>query len=301
MAKTDIITLDLNFQNSPNAIACYLIRHSTGGVLVECGPGSTREELKAGLARNGLGVSDVTHVLLTHVHLDHAGAAGWMARQGAQIVVHPVGAPHLISPERLLASAARIYGDRMNELWGEFQAVPASHVTVPQDGREIAIGNLRFVPVDTPGHAEHHYAYLFEGTCFSGDVGGVRILPNRYLRIPMPPPELNLQKWRRSLARLRSEAFDRIAPTHFGIHADCVWHLQAVERGLDEVERWLEHAMAGDPGIEELRAAFTDWMTAQAAEHGLPAEALRALEFANPVGMSADGLFRYWNKVRLAR
>ena len=81
MAKTDIVTLDLNFQHSSNAIACYLIRHSTGGVLVECGPGSTREELKAGLSQNGLGLSDVTHVLLTHVHLDHAGAAGWMARQ----------------------------------------------------------------------------------------------------------------------------------------------------------------------------------------------------------------------------
>ena len=300
MAKTDIVTLDLNFQHSSNAIACYLIRHSTGGVLVECGPGSTREELKAGLSQNGLGLSDVTHVLLTHVHLDHAGAAGWMARQGAQIFVHPIGAPHLISPDRLLASAARIYGDRMNELWGEFQAVPESHITVPQDGQEIAIGNLRFVPIDTPGHAEHHYAYLFEGTCFSGDVGGIRILPHPYVRIPMPPPELNLQKWRRSIARLRGEAFDRIAPTHFGIHSDRLWHLRAVERCLDVAERWLEHSMAGNPEIEELRAAFTEWMTAQGAEQDLPPEVLRAYEFANPPGMSADGLFRYWNKVRLA-
>jgi len=299
MAKTDIITLDLNFQQSPNAIACYLIKHSSGAVLVECGPGSTQEALTAGLARNGLGLSDVTHVLLTHIHLDHAGAAGCMARHGAQIFVHPVGAPHLISPDRLLASAARIYGDRMKELWGDFEPVPESHVTVPRDRQEIVIGNLRFVPIDTPGHAEHHYAYSFEDTCFSGDVGGVRILPHAYLRIPMPPPELDLQKWRRSVARLRGEAFDRIAPTHFGIHEDPVSHLQAVERSLDEAESWLEHAMAGHPEIEELRAAFTEWMSGQGAAQDLPVQALRAYEFANPAGMSADGLFRYWNKVRL--
>jgi glyoxylase-like metal-dependent hydrolase (beta-lactamase superfamily II) len=299
MAKTDIVTLDLNFQNSAKAIACYLIRHSTGAVLIECGPGSTREGLTAGLARHGLETRDVTHVLLTHVHLDHAGAAGWMARQGAQILVHPVGAPHLINPERLLASARRIYGDQMDALWGEFEAVPESRITVPQDGQEIAIGSLRFLPIDTPGHAEHHYAYIFEGTCFSGDIGGVRIIPHSYVRIPMPPPELNLQKWRRSIARLRGESFERIAPTHFGIHEDAVWHLQTVERCLDEAERWLEQAMVGRPGIEDLRSAFTEWMTGQGALQDLPAIALQAYAFANPPGMSADGLFRYWNKVRL--
>ncbi len=300
MAKTDIVTLDLNFQGTQNAIASYMLRHSTGVVLVESGPGSTLEGLKAGLSRNGFKPSDVTHVLLTHIHLDHAGAAGWLARQGAQILVHPVGAPHLISPERLLASATRIYGDRMEELWGEFLPVPETQLTVVHDGQEITIGNLRFVPIDTPGHAEHHYAYLFEGTCFSGDVGGVRVFPHPYLRIPMPPPELNLQKWRLSIARLRGEAFERIAPTHFGIHADPVWQLQAVERGLDEAERWLERAMAEHPGIERLRVDFNDWMVAQSIEQNLPPEAVKAYELANPTGMSADGLFRYWNKVRCA-
>jgi glyoxylase-like metal-dependent hydrolase (beta-lactamase superfamily II) len=298
MAHTDIVTLDLNFQNSPHAIACYLIRHSTGAILVESGPGSTLEALKSGLRQLGLAPTDVTHVLLTHIHLDHAGAAGWLARQGAQIFVHPVGAPHLVSPERLLASARRIYGDRMDELWGEFLAVPESRISVPQDGEEIDVGGHRFVPIDTPGHAEHHYAYLFEGTCFSGDVGGVRVLPHRYLRVPMPPPELNLEKWRRSIARLRQEAFDRIAPTHFGMHPDPDWQLAAVEHGLDEAERWMEHAMQDQPAIEDLRTAFEKWMDAQGRHESLSDHALEAYRLANPPGMSADGLLRYWTKVR---
>ena len=133
MAKTSIITLDLNFQGKTQAIASYLIRHSGGAVLIESGPGSTLAGLQAGLAANGLRVSDVTHVLLTHIHLDHAGAAGWWARQGARIHVHPIGAPHLIVPDKLLASATRIYGDMMDQLWGEFLAVPEDRLVVQRD------------------------------------------------------------------------------------------------------------------------------------------------------------------------
>ena len=136
MAETSIVTLDLNFQGLPQAIATYLIRHRDTAVLVECGPGSTLEALRAGLAANGLSPRDVTHVLLTHIHLDHAGAAGWMAAQGAKILVHPVGAPHLQNPEKLLRSAQRIYGDQMDALWGDFRPVPESSLQVPSDGEE---------------------------------------------------------------------------------------------------------------------------------------------------------------------
>ena len=130
MAKTDVITLDLNFQGKTQTIASYLIRHSSGVVLIESGPGSSITGLRTGLAANGLTVSDVTHVLLTHIHLDHAGAAGWLARQGAQIYVHPVGAPHMLNPEKLLASAGRIYGDQMEKLWGEFLPVPKERLII---------------------------------------------------------------------------------------------------------------------------------------------------------------------------
>jgi len=304
MAQTRVITLDLKFQGRARAIASYLIRRPKGDavVLIESGPGSTLPGLEAGLAKEGLSPRDVTHVLLTHIHLDHAGAAGWLARQGAEIYVHRVGAPHMINPEKLLASATRIYGDRMDSLWGEFLPVPEDKLRVPGDNEEIEIGDLRFLPINTPGHAEHHYAYIFEDICFSGDVGGVRIPGYQYLRVPMPPPELHLERWHESIKRLQKEKFARIVPTHFGIYDDPEWQLREVEKGLDDAERWLEQTMSEDPSIpiEALRQSFTEWMVEQATEMGLSEDVVNAFTVANPPGMSTDGLLRYWKKVRSA-
>lgn len=300
MASTRVVTLDLNFQGKPHAIAAYLIRHSDAVVLIECGPGSTLSALEAGLAEEGLSPRDVTHVLLTHIHLDHAGASGWLARHRAEVYVHPVGAPHMLDPEKLIASASRIYGDRMELLWGEFLPVPESQLRVPEDAEEIVIGNLKFLPINTPGHAEHHYSWLFEDILFSGDVGGVRIPGFPYLRVPMPPPELHIERWHESIARLRRQKFARIAPTHFGVFDDPQWQLDEVEKGLDAASRWLEDVMPSDPPIEELRQRFTDWMMAEEAKMGLDEEVARAYELANPPGMSADGLQRYWKRVKRA-
>jgi len=298
MAKTPVITLDLNFQGRKQAIAAYLIPHSSGLVLIECGPGSTLSALQAALAEEGYAPRDVTHLLLTHIHLDHAGAAGWLARQGAEVYVHPLGAPHMLNPEKLLASAARIYGDQMDMLWGEFLSVPEDRLKIPDDTQEIVIGDLRFLPINTPGHAEHHYAYLFEDVCFSGDIGGVRIPGFPYLRVPMPPPELHLERWRASIRRLRTFKFSRIAPTHFGLFDDPEWQLSAVEKGLADAERWLEEVMPTDPPVEALRGMFTDWMEEQGRAMGLSESVYEAYTLANPLGMSADGLLRYWKKVR---
>jgi len=300
MAKTRIVTLDLNFQGRPHAIASYLIRSGDAVVIIESGPGSTLSSLEAGLVNEGLSPRNVTHVLLTHIHLDHAGAAGWLANQGAEIYVHPVGAPHMLNPEKLLASATRIYGDRMESLWGEFLPVPENRLTIPNDAEEIAIGDLRFIPINTPGHAEHHYAYLFEDICFCGDVGGVRIPGYPYLRVPMPPPELHIERWHESVARLRAAKPARLAPTHFGIYDDPEWQLDEVEKGLNSAARWLEGVMTSDPSIEELRGAFTEWMITEGERAGLSEEVLEAYELANPPGMSADGLMRYWKKVKNA-
>ena len=297
---TPIHTLDLNFQNKTHAIASYLIRDGDSVVLIESGPGSTLTSLEAGLASQGLSFADVTHVLLTHIHLDHAGAAGRLAGYGAQVYVHPVGAPHLLNPEKLLASAGRIYGERMESLWGEFLPVPQDQLHVVEDAQEIQIGNLRFVALSTPGHAEHHHVYLFEDVCFSGDVGGVRIPGYPYLRVPMPPPELHIEKWRATLKRLREQKFARIAPTHFGIYENPEWQLREVEKNLDAAERWLEATMPADPPVDELRASFTAWIEEEGRQQNLDADAVKAYELANPLGMSADGLQRYWKKVRMA-
>jgi len=298
MAQTHIVTLDLNFQGRSHAIASYLIRQGDAVVLIESGPGSTLSALQAGLAQEGLSASDVTHVMLTHIHLDHAGAAGWLAQHGAEIYVHPIGAPHLLNPEKLIASATRIYSDRMEALWGEFLPVPEKQLKVANDAEEIRIGDLKFIPLNTPGHAEHHYSYLFEDIVFSGDVGGVRIPGYPYLRVPMPPPELNLERWHESIARLRSVKPARIAPTHFGIYADVAWHLREVEKGLDSAARWLAVTMTTEPPIEELRQSFTDWMMKEGEQIGLDETVVKAYEVANPLGMSADGLLRYWKKIK---
>ena len=300
MAQTRIVTLDLNFQGRPHAIASFLIRRGDAVVLIESGPGSTLAALQAGLAQEGLSASDITHVLLTHIHLDHAGAAGWLAKQGAEIYVHPIGAPHMLNPEKLIASATRIYGDRMESLWGEFLPVPEDQIKIPNDAEEIVIGDLRFIPINTPGHAEHHYVYLFEDIAFCGDVGGVRIPGYQYLRVPMPPPELHLERWHASVNRLRKEKPSRIAPTHFGIFDDVEWQLREVEKGLDSAARWLEETMTSEPPIDQLRQSFTDWMMKEGEQIGLDADVVKAYELANPLGMSADGLLRYWKKVKMA-
>ncbi|GAB4483681.1 MAG: MBL fold metallo-hydrolase [Anaerolineales bacterium] len=295
-----VIPLDLQFQGHPDSIACYLLPQRDGAALVECGAGATVPALTAALAAQGYALTDISHVFLTHIHLDHAGAAGFLARQGAQIFVHPVGAPHLLNPEKLIASATRIYGDQMGPLWGDFLAVPAEKLTVLQDGEEITVGGLRLTAFHTPGHAEHHIAYQLEDLCFTGDVGGVRISSYPYLRLPFVPPELHLEKWRATIERLQTLDIRRVAPTHFGIFDDADWHFSAILRALKTVSAWLEEIMPADPPVEELRARFLTWMDAQADEMRLPPEVRQAYLLANPLGMSADGMYRYWKKFRAA-
>jgi glyoxylase-like metal-dependent hydrolase (beta-lactamase superfamily II) len=298
MSKHQIFTLDLNFMGISGAIASYLIPHSTGAVLVECGPGSTLPALLEGLSQHGLSPTNITDVFLTHIHLDHAGAAGWLARQGARIHVHPVGAPHMQNPEKLLSSAARIYGDKMGTLWGEFLPVPPEKLSVIQDNDVITVDGMSFQATDTPGHADHHHVYLLEDTLFSGDIGGVRLAGTHHVRLPMPPPELNLIKWRHSLEQLKELKFTRIAPTHFGIFSDAQQHLSILEKELDDISAWVEAIMPGDPPVDEINHLLIDWYQQRAMQAGVPVEQLQGYESANPSWMSGYGIQRYWRKVR---
>jgi glyoxylase-like metal-dependent hydrolase (beta-lactamase superfamily II) len=297
--KPTVHTLDLNFLGISGTIAAYLIPHSHGTLLVECGPGSTKANLVEGLRNHGLTPRDISDVLLTHIHLDHAGAAGWLARQGATIHVHEVGAPHLIEPERLLSSAARIYGDMMESLWGEFLPVPAEKLVSHSDGDIIQVGGLSFRALDTPGHAYHHFAYLFDDICFSGDIGGVRMAGTRHLRVPMPPPEFHLEKWRLSVERLKNEKFSFIAPTHFGIFDDPGWHLDALSKALDEVEGWMEEVLPTEPPNDRLNDAFLQWSRDRSLSEGLDPALLELYEAANPSWMSSAGIQRYYRKYRI--
>ncbi len=295
----EIFTLDLNFQNCPNAIASYLIPHQEGLTLIESGPGSTQNDLDRNLQELGYRIEEITHVLLTHIHLDHAGAAGWLAKQsGAKVYVHQRGAPHLLDPSKLLASATRIYQDKMDELWGDFLPVPKEQLVILEDGMEIQVGSYTFRALDTPGHANHHMAFILDEICFSGDVGGVRIASagEKHLRIPMPPPEFHPPRWRESVIKLKKEKITRIAPTHFGFFDDVEWHLDSVLNELDAAEEWMQMIMPREYPIEVLRKEFLNWVKNRSLELGVGKVTLDAFEKANPSGMSADGMKRYWDK-----
>ena len=300
MNMSEIHTLDLNFQGIPRTIAAYLLPHSDGAALVECGPGSTIPCLLKNLDELGYSINQITHVFLTHIHLDHAGAAGWLARQGANIYVHAVGAPHLANPEKLLASASRLYGERMDQLWGEFLPVPENQLFVLQDNEVVEFGKSFIRAIATPGHASHHHAFIYEDTCFTGDIGGVRMPNKKHIRLPMPPPEFNPELWQASVQRLRQETFSRLAPTHFGIFTDPDWHLAEIEKELERTEAWMKSVMPADPPIDVLRDQFTLWERSTSLQEGIDATTIHEYDVANPSYMSADGIQRYWKKFRLA-
>ena len=300
MLKPVVHTLDLNFLWKPNTIGVFLVPHSKGAALVECGPGTTIPTLIQNLSSHNLAPNDITDVFLTHVHLDHAGSAGWWARQGATVHVHAVGAHHMIDPSKLISSATRIYGDQMDQLWGEFLPVPESKINILQDNDEVEIGGLNFRVLDTPGHADHHMSYILDGICFSGDVGGVHMPGIKAVRLPTVPPEFHIGKWRNSLKRFRDENIRTFATTHFGIHADAEWHLAAIEQALDDVEGWMESVMKGNPTRESLRLQFKNWLHAKANESGLTPEMIGAYDTAISSQMSADGIYRYWHKYQNA-
>ncbi len=295
-----IIPLDLPFLHRSQTLAAYLIPYSRGAVLVESGPGSTLPVLEAELAQNGFAARDVTHVLLTHIHLDHAGAAGYFASQGAQVFVHPRGCPHLVNPEKLIGSARRVFGDQMEALWGKFWPVDENRLTETSDGSEIRIGELEFLPLDTPGHAEHHVSYLFEDVCFSGDIVGISLPGPRFVHLPIVPPETDLGKWRDSLERLRQAGFGRIAPTHFGIHEHAASHLGMAARRLDSLREWVEEVMPEELPHPVLLDRYRAWLFEQGRQDGISEALLEEYESSSTSKMAVDGLYRYWHKVRRA-
>lgn len=298
MNDLPIHTIDLNFRARRGTIGAYLVPHANGCILVETGPGSTLETLITGMHHLGYEPSDVTDVFLTHIHLDHSGAAGWWANQGAQIHVHENGAPHLINPEKLLASASRLYGNMMFTLWGDVLPVDKKRISILRDQELCEVGNLRILPLDVPGHANHHVVYIIQDACFSGDIGGIRLSPQRYISLPMPPPEFHLEKWRDSILRIQQFHPKKIIPTHFGVYPDADWHLQAVLEELDEVEEWIEINLPLNPTLEELRSKFIEFERMRAQKYGIERETVETQQIANPSFMSADGIMRYWTKYR---
>lgn len=292
----DLWCLDLDFQGMAGVVGAYLITGADGHTLVETGPGSTLDALERAVRAAGTRLEEVTQLVVTHIHLDHAGAAGSLLRRlpEARLFVHPVGAPHMIDPEKLLASAKRIYTDRMDALWGAFEPCPPERVTTLADGATIACGARTLTAIHTPGHASHHIAYhdAAEGTVFSGDVGGVRLQGASYVRPPTPPPDIDIEAWHRSISAIRALAPRTLDLTHFGRFADPERHLGELSERLDAWVKWTaERLTRGDTPAsmtEALRAASE--IEIHDDGHGDDAA---AYELATPSGMTVDGLVRY--------
>lgn len=291
-----IDVLDLDFRRTRRAIAAFLVRGGAGPVLVETGPASTIPNLVARLAEHGVEPVGVRHVLVTHIHLDHAGAAGWWARRGATIWVHPRGAPHLLDPAKLEASARRIYGDAMDEMWGPLTPAPAERVRVVEDGATIAVEGLQFAALDTPGHANHHHAYRLGDVAFTGDICGIRLPGTRWIDLPAPPPEFDLEQWKASLDRLRGEGLARIYRTHFGAADEVGEELDRLEELLDATAALIGDLRRRGAGRDEMLDAYRGWVRQRGVAAGAGEALLAGYEVANPRDMSVDGVARYWQK-----
>ncbi|HSH02298.1 MAG TPA: MBL fold metallo-hydrolase [Anaerolineae bacterium] len=291
-----IHTIDLNFQGVPQAIAAYLVQGERGLALIETGPASTLPQLTAGLAQHGLTPADIKDVLVTHIHFDHAGAAGWWAQQGATVYVHEVGAPHLIDPSRLVRSATRIYGDDMDRLWGTLYPAPEDKVVALNDGDVVTVGDLQFVAHDTPGHAYHHFVYQLGDVGFTGDAAGICLPGSELVDLPAPPPEFNLEVWQNTVAKIEGLGLNTLYLTHFGKRDDVQGQLNELRERLTAVTTFIHNLQQQGLTRDEIVDAFLTWSRERAEAAGMTAEQYDQYETANPLPMSVDGVLRYWRK-----
>ena len=240
--------LDLQHQGAKRSIGVYLLETADGLALQDCGPSTDVNALKAGLAEASLVLTDIRHLLLSHIHLDHAGAAGTLVREhpGLQVHVSEIGAPHLIDPSRLERSARRLYGDEFDTLWGELAPVPEANVHV------VGSSVLGLECFPTPGHAEHHVSYLdSDGTLYAGDAAGVRIVPERHVWPVSPPPEIDLDGWERTIDEIERRAPERLSLIHFGVVDQPRDHLRRLRRQLrvwaQRVRQGMERTSSSKP------------------------------------------------------
>jgi len=291
--------IDLQFRGRQRVIATVVV-HGPGGVaLIDPGPTSTLPVLRGELERAGIMMRDVRALVLTHIHLDHAGATGTLVNENPElrVYVHERGAPHMVDPSKLLASATRLYGDMMDELWGEVRPVPSGALTVLSGGERISAGGREFEVEYTPGHASHHVSYFNRdsGIAFVGDTGGVRRYPGGFNLPPTPPPDIDLELWRESLARIEKWRPDTLFITHFGPHAPVRDHLSDLADRIEWVSGLAKASLAREGTDEEREAWFTDEVRRELQRRTTVADT-HAYEMAGPFDLNWRGLARYWKK-----
>ncbi|MCB0836640.1 MAG: MBL fold metallo-hydrolase [Bacteroidetes bacterium] len=286
--------IDLHFQMD-HTIASFVVETTEGPVVIETGPHSVYPQLVAGLQKLGYQSTDVKHVLLTHIHFDHAGAAWAFAEQGATVYVHPNGWKHLQDPTRLYNSAKRIYQDQMETLWGDMKQIPAEKLIAVEDQQILSIGGIDFQAWHTPGHASHHIAWQMGATVFTGDVAGCKIQGGPVVP-PCPPPDINLELWYDSVETVRSLNPETLYLTHFGEINDPNTHLDAVKSILQDWGAWMKPRWEAGKSAEEVTPEFQAYAADQLRAAGLDEAMVQKYEAANPAWMSVAGLMRYWQK-----
>lgn len=288
--------IDLKFQGMPGIIAAFLLDTGDGLALVDTGPASTLPVLEAALEEHGASLNDVRHLLLTHIHLDHAGAAGTLLARlpQARVYVHSRGAAHLQAPGRLMASAAQIYGDEMDSLWGEMRPVPVEQMTVLEGGETLRLGQLDVRPLYTPGHAVHHLAYHVGPELYLGDVGGIRLDERQSPRPPTPPPDIDLPAWMASIDLLRGVPAERVHLTHFGSYTSSQQHWDALEANMAIDAEVVRLGLTAGHDAQTVTRDYTARIDQTLAAEGADLPAKFAL--ACPPWMSVQGLTRYWER-----
>ena len=270
--------IDLFHLGAARTVGAYLLDTSEALSLFDCGPASCVAALHAGLAERGHELRDVRNLLLSHIHLDHAGAAGVLVREHPElrIWVSEIGAPHLVDPSRLERSARRLYGETFDELWGELAPVPERNVRIAS-GRAAG---LEVFPA--PGHASHHVCYFDGTTLYAGDAAGVRIQPSTTVLPPTPPPDVDVEGWYRTLEEIERRAPERLALIHFGFASDVSLHLGELRERLDAWARRVGEGMSEEDFVA-------------AAKADLPPAEAEAYDRAMPFWQSYQGLKRYWD------
>ena len=292
--------VDLRFLDKPEIIATAILQGPAGVALVDPGPSTTIDHLRSALGAKGIAVADVRQLLLTHIHLDHAGVTGTLVKENPsiEVFVHERGAPHLIDPSKLLASAARLYGADMERLWGEVLPVPAGNLKVLTGGERISAGGRELQIAYTPGHASHHVSYFDPSSrvAFVGDVAGIRRGSGTYVMPPTPPPDIDLEQWRESESRILAWDPDTLFLTHFGpFHGARIQFQELMDRLADWsgiVRRLLNDSTLSDDDRQRLFVdeALRDLKRAVGEDESLQYNRSGRLDY------SWQGLSRYWRK-----
>jgi glyoxylase-like metal-dependent hydrolase (beta-lactamase superfamily II) len=290
---------DLDFLGTPRVIATAVLSASGGVAIVDPGPSSTLPALRETLTRAGISIADVNALLLTHVHLDHAGASGTLVDENPamKVYVHEKGAPHLSNPEKLVASATRLYGADMDRLWGEIRPVPDRALVILRGGEEMEAGGQRLEVAYTPGHASHHVSYFARGAgvAFVGDAAGVKLTPSGVVAPPTPPPDIDIEAWLDSLERIERWRPETLFLTHFGPSAPFGAHLGELRENLDSVGSLAREVLAADGTDEEREFRFVEECRHRLRRR-MSENDVRQYETAGRFDLNWRGLARYWRK-----